>query len=1212
MNSESGCGIKNPLVRDGSSQTQRLLKALKTDYVKIDERGVDDLLAFIYKYSEKIQFYDSDNNSAGSWKEFVENDISTTVALIAQKDLSTIKQCIDKNFKIINDATTLTVKAKAAFNNIFLHLFFITDEINSWYNRSVIGLRLNTELKQSITSVLRETLQTVIAAYKHAQASGYLADDTTNTQCSSQKYLGDFLASSLNNIWVVSDTNLSWSNYVAGIAADGTLFGNETTDIKKIKYAAERFETIAEKFVGAQSRIINLAPDFLEETLRNYPSHEPHMSLFLAFLQLLDIAKEDLNGITKRHLDFYYKEILQLEKKDEVTDTVHVIFELAKQVDSYLIKEGTQLKAGKDETGVEVIYKVEEDTVINKAAIDQLKTIFIDKDDNYRIYSAPAANSKDGNGAEFDTDEPKWKTLGESQKESAGNYLAEEERTMQFAEIGFAISSPSLFLSEGSRKIKIAFAASGTLPSAALSSSKFTAFISTEKEWTEAVIENVQIDSANNKISFTLSLGNETPPVIAFNDTKLTDNFDSEFPVLKIILNNDTSADYDYETLKDITVTGVAISVEVDGMKNLILQSDAGLLKPNKPFYPFTTTPGVGSSFYIGSKEIFQKDLTYLKLAIEWKDVPGSDLKTYFSKLLTGLSGNSDFKVESSALVNGAWKNIGSEQSLFDSTDAKLSHSIEIGSESGSSTDFDDYKSGLIEEELTELQANTQRGFMRLVLSEPADAFGHKLYRDAYTKAIIAYAQDPTSTTKADAIPKEPYTPYINSIVLDYNASETIDLQSSETYEEDESKFYHLYPFGIKEVREPSTSKVYLLPQFEFDEGTKILESEGELYIGIKDLNPSQNLSILFQMAEGSADPELPKQEVYWSYLSNNEWVKFDVTEIISDTTEGLIKSGIIEFSIPSGSTNDNSILPSGVHWIRAAVDQNGTAVCDCIEIIAQALKTVYVNSGNDPNFLNAPIAADTIAGLKTKDASVKKASQPYSSLGGKTEESDEQFYTRVSERLRHKNRGITIWDYEKLVLQEFPSVYKVKCINHSVYIPKASEFAPGYVSVIVIPNLLNKNAVDPLEPRASIGELNDIKEFLQTKISPFAAETIQVLNPLYEKIKVEFKVKFNEGIDYGYYSTVLEEDIIKFLSPWAYGETSELNFGGIVYKSVILNFVEEREYVDFVTDFKMIHVTEDADGKPKEEYKDEIETTSMRSILVSNETHSINEVKNC
>jgi diaminopimelate epimerase len=33
---------------------------------------------------------------------------------------------------------------------------------------------------------------------------------------------------------------------------------------------------------------------------------------------------------------------------------------------------------------------------------------------------------------------------------------------------------------------------------------------------------------------------------------------------------------------------------------------------------------------------------------------------------------------------------------------------------------------------------------------------------------------------------------------------------------------------------------------------------------------------------------------------------------------------------------------------------------------------------------------------------------------------------------LRHKNRAITIWDYEHIILQKFPEIHKVKCLNHS------------------------------------------------------------------------------------------------------------------------------------------------------------------------------------
>ena len=54
----------------------------------------------------------------------------------------------------------------------------------------------------------------------------------------------------------------------------------------------------------------------------------PHLTLFVAFLKLLEITQERFNKITERHLDFYYEEILQIEKKEAVEDQVHLLFEL--------------------------------------------------------------------------------------------------------------------------------------------------------------------------------------------------------------------------------------------------------------------------------------------------------------------------------------------------------------------------------------------------------------------------------------------------------------------------------------------------------------------------------------------------------------------------------------------------------------------------------------------------------------------------------------------------------------------------------------------------------------------------------------------------------------------------------------------------------------------------------------------------------------------
>ena len=79
----------------------------------------------------------------------------------------------------------------------------------------------------------------------------------------------------------------------------------------------------------------------------------PHLTLFVTFLKLLEFSKSRFNKITGRHLDFYYQEILQIDKKSPLEDQVHLIFELAKNAKQAQIKEGTLVEAGKDAPGKE-------------------------------------------------------------------------------------------------------------------------------------------------------------------------------------------------------------------------------------------------------------------------------------------------------------------------------------------------------------------------------------------------------------------------------------------------------------------------------------------------------------------------------------------------------------------------------------------------------------------------------------------------------------------------------------------------------------------------------------------------------------------------------------------------------------------------------------------------------------------------------------------
>lgn len=1208
------CEKRNPLVRDGTSQRKRLLDALRPDYFRVDERSLDELLMVASRYAGKLQYYSSDNRPYGDWRAFIEYDISAIIAVIANRDISEIRFAREHLEQLLEWESLTSDDLGGILSREFSLLFSLCAELDGWYRRAVQGLSLEKELNRLITSQLAETMSSAIGYYKCAEDSdftGPVTDILFPLEDEMVVPAAEALQHDFHPIWFVDEGDAdSWQTYLAGITQDCTLF--EPADGGPyIRYynGAERLLSLVDIVYNAHAQVIHNAPDYLDESLTAWPKHEPHMVLFLAFLQLFRYAQEHLNTLTGRHLDFYYKEVLRLSRTEAVPDSVHVIFELAKQVDSHLIKAGTPLQAGKDTAGKQLDYTTDRDIVVNEATVEELKSLHIDKTDNSRIYAAPVANSADGEGTEFEKPVAKWDTFGRSQRNPSGSgFLSREERTMTFASAGFAVATPGLLLQQGTRKVFLKFTASSA-PFEGLSREQLTVEYTGEEGWFG--IENSDIHFENNDKTLRIDLHPESPAVVPYDKSVHGGNYATDLPLLKVTMTNapDLGAPYAYGQIRDRTFTGLSVQVTVDDLTDLVLQNDYGILDATKPFQPFGPQPRVGSRLYIGSREVMQKRLSQLKLKFRWQGVPESNLATHYQNLDDSIT-NSSFKVKYDMLLDRNWVSLTSGENLFQSADATKEQTNTIDS-----TDFSglsEFESEVIQEELQEYNHETDRGFLRVTLTDPSVAFGHGIFRETYTKTVLKYAKEGVGFSK---IPNEPYTPVIEQLRLSYKATDTLHLRTDQTGSREDPVFFHVTPFGTRVIQSGEESSLHLMPQFRYPISGSPTHNQGELYIGIMDLNPRQNLSLLFQVAEGSVDPELPVQAVYWSFLSDNQWIPFEPAQILSDSTSGLLTSGILRLDIPDDATDDNTLLSGGLHWLRASVPEHSAAVCDMIAIHTQAVRATFADRNNDPAHLATDLPADSITKTDPKDPDIKSVSQPYSSFGGKMQEQETAFYTRVSERLRHKNRGITIWDYERLVLEAFPSVYKVKCINHSTYnytgdgltIP-GSEFAPGYVTLIVIPNLQNKNAVNPLEPRASLGTLTEISDTIRQHISPFAAERIRVINPLYEKIQVDFKVTFRTGYDRGYYETQLNEDIIGFLSPWISGESRDILFGGQIHKSVILNFVEELDYVDYVREFRMNQFIPMPTTEELRIDINEAVASSARTVFVSHDQHLIGE----
>ncbi|HYJ37585.1 MAG TPA: hypothetical protein VEV87_03175, partial [Chitinophagaceae bacterium] len=432
-------------------------------------------------------------------------------------------------------------------------------------------------------------------------------------------------------------------------------------------------------------------------------------------------------------------------------------------------------------------------------------------------------------------------------------------------------------------------------------------------------------------------------------------------------------------------------------------------------------------------------------------------------------------------------------------------------------------------------------------------------------------------------IPNEPWTPIIKNMELDYTATaSTTDIE-----------LVHLYPYENTFKDEELELQPPLFPTH---------CDEGVLFIGLKELVPGTNLNILFQLAEATADSETDPAEIFWYYLASNQWRPLrSGFEVLKDETNNLTTSGIIRFFIPGNITNDNTILPRNLHWIKGAAAENVIAVSETIGIHTQAMRATFnIAPANDQLRLDAPLDAKKLSKLQVPDANIKKVEQPYETFDGRVPEAEGYYYIRVSEWLRHKGRGIQKFDYERLVLDAFPQVFKVKCINHEFGL-NANLYrldvnaAPGYVVIAVIPDLNKLKSGQSFEPKVPLSLLEKITEYLRKRTSPFAR--IRVMNPRYEKIDICLTVQLIKGKDKVYYKNQLEYDLRLFLAPWAVGNYDKLSFGQCVNRSDIVRFIEGRDYVDYIICLRLSFEEECGAGMTSN--VNEICPLTPRSILI-------------
>jgi hypothetical protein len=923
----------------------------------------------------------------------------------------------------------------------------------------------------------------------------------------------------------------------------------------------------------------------------------PHLALLIAFLKLAARPQALLNGFAGAHLQFQMQRALGFRPRPPLPDRAHLVLELKKGATTVPVDESHVFSAGKDLAKVEQLFRPVRRALVGRARVQRLVTIARSGDD---LRFAPVADSADGLGAPLASTEPRWPPFGRPGLPSAP--------------VGFAVASATLRLAEGERQVQLVLRLAGLeagIDAAALAAS-FEAHVSVPEGWSGPW--PLSGSAAAGTVTLSFSLPADAPPLVDHDPAVHGQPFPAGLPVVQLLLRD--GGPLRYAALSGLTLRSAQVVVRVTGVRGLVLENDQSALDPKKAFLPFGAQPVLGARFFIGCPEALAKRLTALSVRLVWQGAP-ADLEAWY------------------AGYAGAWRLRDGVSATLGWQDAsgvpRSTPPVTLLPRYAAATTLSIDAPGL---------AAPVRGLQALTLQSGGLAGLLQLQRERFRRPSLGAAQTaartagpttaPTAAPRAGfvtvtlqedllhgefrrasmtaatastpGIVNEPYTPKVQDITLDYGAQSDqsgIDDPALASLTDTDLQFFHVDALGVaREHRWLATQRPWSAQG-----GVTLLPSHtaaGELLIGIDGLAGAaagQELSLLLQVAEGSADPEAPAQTLQWSVLADNAWRTLGPGELVLDTTRALRSSGLVTVVLPRETSTEHTLAPAGLVWLRATVPAAPRAACDLVGVHANAIEVQFADQGNDPARLASPLPAGSLTKLKTAVAAIKSVAQPYASFGGALIEDDTALARRAAERLRHRNRALTGWDWERLVLQEFPQVYRAKCIPHA---SASSWLAAGHVMLVVVPDLRNRNAVDPLQPRVDLDTLERIREFVSARCGMQLRFTVR--NPRYRAVQLDFKVRLRAGFGFAFYGAELNRALQQALSPWAFDSGAQLGFGGRIVRSELLDYVESLPYVDFVTDFHLARegVAED---------RAEIAPDAPDVILVSAAQHRIVEL---
>ena len=1177
---------------------------LNPENFKIDDRNLDDLILFVQNLSKHYRYFDLKNKSNGDWFDLFASDESFLLADISKLEIlkyDALRLSLTQSF----DELSSEKEKKEIFQSFFELLYTYFKIINDWYDSATRNnlSRESTEIELAI----EQTIQKKIKPYFNEFAAYALFIEEQNEQNLNLKVsFKDF-----KTIWKLK--NIVPKNIFKQIDKTQPKL---SSGLKKLILL---YTPVYESLLSLQL----LASKLFKKSIEENPNHKAHVGLLITFFKLYKYVQDDLNTLSKKHLDFYYHNILKQEFNGVVAKNMHVYFQIDENIDFLSLDKGKLIVAGQNDDGSDIIYQTEEEIILNNTVVSELITLFLSRNNYFEynsrhklvsgIFSKVHCSDSAAVNA-FNENNEVFSTLGEDQI-----LKTDQEKTMNNARVGFAIASPSLVLGRSKREILFNFSFTtdsikylSNLIIDIANSRKvseeevffevfrglFTINYTNYEGWIEIMDYDIDYPSdwTLNSIGIRINLSKKSPSVDNYQESIHQLNLEASQPVFQFLINSNEFY-YPYSFLSGMEISKIDIHVKVEQLKSLKVITNEGDVDANAEFDMLGVNPLPGAYLLIGNHELFCKRVHRLSLGWSYTNLP-SDFKSieeYYKSYNREIQDDS-FKLKLSALSDFSFNRSGTrdvtvEMFKTDEEGRTLQdlYIDEIDVDAFNLRPNFDFR----EEDMLNYSNDDETGYIKIELTEPNVGFGSSIFATIYNESVTESTQNPPKRQPISVSPpNEPFSPMIKDIFINYESISNLYFNESNVSENDteqDNGFYLISPFGVEQTFSmKGISSNQMIHNFNF---------EGEFIIGLENIKPPQTLNFLIEIKKSSNDNYAFTQNLEWLYSNNNGWKELSSNNIIYDETINLTKTGVISILIPGDISNDYSLFNNDKFYIKAC----SKTQADQFSLI----KAVYTNGIRSVEYFGelelektVHLPPNSAESLRPNIPGLIDIYQPMKTFGGRDKETHLEFYKRISQTLNHKNRPVKRSDIENYTLQQFNWLSYVKCYSKEVL---DNEFNNNNIYLLCLKKIDKTQNID--EVKLSAADKIIVETFLEKIISPFAK--IEVINPQFEDIWVKCKIKFRD-ISGGKGIARFNREFFNYLCPWAQSDQEEITLGKKIKKSEIIKFVKSRPYVSFVTGISIIHIKSMSDGSRvfcdtanSEEKNEFIETGTVRSLLV-------------